>query len=107
VVGEADAVAEQRPVRERRRGVDGDDADSPLLRPHVADECREERGLADARRARHSDRVRASRLRIEVVDDVVGERVAVLDQRDRACERAFVALADAGGERLARPLAAD
>ena len=30
VVGEPDAVAEQRAARERARGVDGDDADRPV-----------------------------------------------------------------------------
>ena len=45
-------------------------------------------------------------LGIEVGDDVVGERVAVLDERDRARERAPVAGADAGGEGLACPVAA-
>jgi hypothetical protein len=45
-----------------------------------------------------------TRQRIEVAHDLVGERVAVLDERDRACERASVASAHAGRERLASPL---
>src|SRR5262245_41931859 len=43
-------------------------------------------------------------LRIEVVHDLVGESVAVLDERDRAGERAPVAGAHGLHERLARPL---
>ena len=43
---------------------------------------------------------------IEVGDEVVGERIAVLDERDRACERTPVAGANAGGECLTGPVAA-
>jgi hypothetical protein len=43
-----------------------------------------------------------SRLRIEVADDFVGERIGVLDERDRPRESAPVAGANAGSERLPR-----
>ena len=106
VVGQTDAVAEQRAVRERARRIDGDDADARVLRAHVAYERGDEARLADAGRPGHADRVRRAGLRVEIGDDVVGERVAVLDERDRARERAPVAVADAGGERLPCPVAA-
>ena len=44
-------------------------------------------------------------LRVEVADELVRERVGVLDERDRPRERAAVAGAHARDERLARPLA--
>ena len=105
VVGEPDAIAEQRALRERARRVDGDHADrllrargrggrAPLIRLD----------LPTPGRAGDADRVRAAGLRVDVADELVGERVAVLDERDRARERARVARADAGGERLARPV---
>ena len=66
----------------------------------MPDQRGDEARLADAGRAGDADRVRGTGLRVEVGDDAVRERVAVLDERDRACERAPVAVADAGGERL-------
>src|SRR4051794_26302943 len=106
VVREADPVTEERPVRERARRVDRDDADLLLAIPGEADERRDERRLADARRPRHSDGVRMPGLGIEIGHDLVRERVAVLDQRDRARERTWVAVADARSQRLARPVTA-
>ena len=44
-----------------------------------------------------------ARLRVEVADELVRERVAVLDERDRPGERAPVAAADAVGEIVERP----
>ncbi len=49
--------------------------------------------------------MRVARLGVEVGDDRVGERVAVLDQRDRAGERAVVAVPHSCREGLARPVA--
>ena len=40
VVGEADAIAEQRALGERARGIDGDHADRALLSADVADQRR-------------------------------------------------------------------
>jgi len=105
VVGEADPVAEERAVRERARRVDRDDSDLGVPFPHVPDERRDEARLADAGRPRDADRVRTARLGIELPHEVVRERVAVLDERDRACERAPVAVPNAGGEGLAGPRA--
>ena len=59
VVGEPDAVAEQRALRERARRVDRDDADRDVLRAHVAQERRDEARLADAGRPGEADRVGA------------------------------------------------
>ena len=106
VVGEADAVAEERALRERARRVDRDDADGALERADVAEKRADQARLADAGRAGDADRVRLARLRVEVVDEVAGERVAVLDERDRPRERPPVAGADPGAERLARPFPA-
>ena len=44
--------------------------------------------------------------RIDVADDVVGERVAVLDERDRTREGAPVTCAERSDESLARPVPA-
>jgi hypothetical protein len=45
VVGEPDAVTEERALGERARRVHGDDADRCVLGPHVADECADEARL--------------------------------------------------------------
>ena len=47
-----------------------------------------------------------ARLRVHLAHELVRERVAVLDERDRPGERAPVTLAHSRGERLAGPLAA-
>src|SRR5207253_6535527 len=62
--------------------------------------------LADSGRPGDSDRVRIARLRVQVADEVVGQRIRALDERDRPGERPAIAGADAGGQRLPRPLAA-
>ena len=90
-------------------GLDGSTEMTPTVSSRCAreaDERRDERRLADAGRAGDPDRVRVAGLRVEVGDDRVRERVAVLDERDRAGERAVVAVADACRERLARPVTA-
>ena len=68
--------------------------------------ARDQARLADARRAGDADRVRAARVRVELAHELVGQRVAVLDERDRARERAPVAGADARRRALARPVLA-
>jgi len=55
MIGEADAIPEQRPLRERARGIDGDDADTRARSPHMSHERADQTRLADARRARHAD----------------------------------------------------
>src|SRR5207247_11121806 len=105
MVGEPDAIAEQRALRKRARRIDRDHADALLPAAHVADERADQRRLADTRRACDSDAVRASRVGINLADEVVRERVAILDERDRTPEGSLVAGAHAGGERVPRPLA--
>src|SRR5207244_3867331 len=87
VICETNAIAQQRALRERTRGIDGDDSNRPLPPADVADELGDERGLADTGRPGHSDRIGAARVRVDVPDELVGEWVGVLDERDRACER--------------------
>src|SRR5262249_33272499 len=70
---------------------------------HVPDERRDQRRLPHPRRPGDSDRVRTPRFGVELADELKRERVAVLDQRDGACERPAVALANAGRERLRGP----
>src|SRR5439155_1995766 len=103
---QADAVAEERPVRERARRVDRHDAHLRVLAAYEAQQRRDQTRLADAGRPGDTDGVHPTRLRVGLGDEVVCERVAVLDERDRASERTAVAAADAGGERLTGPVAA-
>ncbi len=105
VIAQADAVAEEGPVRERARRVDRHDTDLDVSLAHEPQKRRDQARLADAGRAREADRVHAARLRVELRDEVVGDRVAVLDERDRASERAAIPAADAGGEGLTGPVA--
>src|SRR5437588_9931996 len=106
MIRQANAIAEQRAVGERRRRIDGDDPNGRVLGADVPHERRNERRLADTRRTGDTDRVRAARLRIEIVDDVVGELVPVFDERDRTRERTLVPGAHAVRERLPRPFVA-
>src|SRR5439155_1496480 len=103
-IGEADAVAEQRAVRERAGRVDRDDPDRLLLRPDEPDQRRDQAGLPDAGRPGDTDRVRSARLRVDVPHQLVRERIAILDERDRPGQRAPVARAHGLGQALARPL---
>ena len=90
-------------------GLDGSTDTTPTSRPSartLPDERRDEARLADAGRPGEPDRVRAAGRRVHVADHLVGERVAVLDERDRARERAPVAGAQRVDETLPRPFAA-
>ena len=106
VVGEADAVAEQRAARERARRVDGDDADAPAEAARMADERADERRLADARRPGDADRRGATRARVDPPHDLGAIGLPVLHEGDRAGERAPVSGEDAGDELVLRPAAA-
>ena len=106
VIGQADAVAEQRTLGERARRIDRDHADRLLRATDEADQRRDEARLADAGRAGEADRVGMTRLRIDVADHLIGEWVAVLDERDRTRERAPVACTHRSNESLARPVPA-
>src|SRR5581483_3933210 len=91
----ADAVAEDRPARERARGVDRDDADALSLRPEVGDETIDERRLAGAGGARDADDVGLAGARVDLAHDRRHAGGAALDGRDEAGERAPVAGAEA------------
>jgi hypothetical protein len=105
VVGEPDPVAEERAFRERARGVDGDDADARPARADVPDERADQRRFPDAGRAGDADRVALAGLPVELSNELVRERIRVLDQRDCTRECAAVAVADAGEEAVERPRA--
>src|SRR5207253_10830456 len=90
VVGAADPVAEQGPVRERARRIDRDDADCLAVLADSTDERRDQARLADAWRARDPDGIGAPRIRVDVADELVRERVRVLDERDRADRKSVV-----------------
>ena len=75
-------------------GLDGSTEITPTVwscAADVADERADQARLADAGRAGDADRVGAAGVRVELADELVGERVAVLDEGDRARERAPVA----------------
>jgi len=80
MVGEPDPVAEQGALREWTRRVDRDHADCAPLFADVSDERRDETRLADSGWAGDADCIRAAGLGIDVADEVVGERVTVLDE---------------------------
>ena len=87
-------------------GLDGSTETTPTVRssPRMwRDERADEARLPDPGRAGDADDRGAARLRIELADERVRERVAVLDERDRACERTAIARANAGDELLERP----
>ena len=74
----------------RENGLDGSTDTTPtvlLLLAEQAHERADQRRLADARRPRDADDRCPAGPRIELADERVRERVAVLDQRDRARER--------------------
>jgi hypothetical protein len=102
VLGEADAVAQERAVGEGARGVDGDDTDGRVLLAQVVAQGRDEARLADARWPGDAEGDRFAGVRVEVGDDAGGDRVAVLDQGDRARHRPAVAAEHPLHERLAR-----
>ena len=60
----------------------------------MRDERGDEARLADAGRPCEADRVRPPRVGVERLDEPIRRRVAVLDERDRACEGTCVAGAD-------------
>ena len=106
VFGEPDAVAEQGPLRERAGRVDGDDADRQALRADVGQQSGDQARLADAGRAGDADRIGAPGTRIQLTDELGGERVGVLDERDRPRHSPRIAAAHAFDEALPRPVPA-
>ena len=98
VIDESNPVSEQGSLRERARGIDGDDAHGEPEAPDMADERSDERRLPDARRPRDPDGERPAGLWVELRDDRRRVGVAVLHERDRARERPVVTGANAGNE---------
>src|SRR5215218_2771741 len=96
VVREPDAVAEERALRERARRVDRDHSHRRTARTQVADQGADEGRLPDARRSGDSQHRRPTCLGVDGCDHLRGQRVAVLDERDRPCERAPVGGTKAG-----------
>jgi hypothetical protein len=91
VLAEPDAVAEQRAAAERRARVDREHGDLAVARAAQLDERADQRRLAGARRAREADDGRVAGARVDLADERPALRVVVLDERDRARERALVA----------------
>ena len=101
VVGEADPVAEQGALGERRRGVDREHGDRPLplaleLRDRVraASTCRRPGGPVKPMIGGPPG------LRIDLADELPALGIVVLDERDRPRQRAPVAVEQALGEGL-------
>ena len=89
-------------------GLDGSTEITPTvccLGAHEPDQRGRQARLADAGRPGQPDGERVARLRIDVADDLVRERIAVLDERDRTRERTPVARQHRLDETLARPVA--
>src|SRR4029078_8193962 len=80
MVREPDPVAEQRALRARARWVDREHTARAALRASLPDQRRDETRIANAGRPADAHRVRTPRLRIDVMDEIVGQRVAVLDE---------------------------
>jgi hypothetical protein len=95
VLARADAVAEQRALCERRRGVDRQHADRAVPRALELRQRAEQRRLANAGRSREPDDHRLPGARVDLADELPPVRVVVLDQRDAARERALVAVHEA------------
>ena len=103
------------PLRERARRVDGDHAHPLALgRAGAPTSAGDQARLADSRRAGEADDRGLAGARVELAHELVGERVAVLDEGDRPRDRALVAARDArrperagrsagGSPRLQRP----
>jgi hypothetical protein len=95
VLGQPDPVAEQRPMRERRGRVDREDADGSAGFARRLRERADQGGLADARRSGETHDRRLARVGIYLLDELPTLRPVVLDERDRACQRAAVAVEQA------------
>ena len=70
VFGQANAIAQQRPVRKRRTGIHRHDTDALAQRAHFANERVAQGGFADARRSRQTDRQCAPGLREKMAHEL-------------------------------------
>ena len=89
VFGEANAIAEQRAVREWRAGIDRYYADSFAARARVADQSRRKRRLADTRRPGKPDGRRAPGLWVKRAYELAAS--PRFGARNRPRERARIA----------------
>jgi hypothetical protein len=101
VVGQADAVAQQRAAAERRGRVDREHGDLAVLRALVRDQAPISVDLPAPGGPGEADHRGAAGARIDLAHERPAVGVVVLDQRDRARQRALVAREEALGERLA------
>ena len=97
-VGQAHAVPEQRPPRERTRRVHGHDRHRLAGRPEVPHQAVGEGALARARRPGDADAPGAPGVRVERVGERLGAGEAVLDRRQRARDGPAAAGEHVGGE---------
>jgi hypothetical protein len=93
-IAHADAVAENRAARERRRRVDGEDADRATARAGHERQRAGQRALAGAGRAGDPDDLRAPGVGIEPRGQSFGPRAAGFNPREPARERPRRALDD-------------
>ena len=98
----ANAVAEQRAAGERRRRIDGDDADRQARRRDSAREPRRERALPRARRAGDADAPRAAESRVQRASSASKPWPMVLDDADGARERGLLPRVEVGEQRRVR-----
>ena len=98
VLGQADAVAEQRALGERRGRIDGQHGHLPVGLARVGCECADQGGLAHAGRTGEPDDGRLAGVRIDLAHELPALGIVVLHQRDRLGERALVAVEQALGE---------
>jgi hypothetical protein len=94
-----DAIAENRPTRERTRRIDGNHANGAIRRTNLCGQLVDERALTGARRTGDADNVGAAGTGIEAPDEIGAERRFVLDERDGARDRAGIAREHAIGQR--------
>ena len=99
VLGQPDAVAEQRAAAERRGGVDREHRDLAVVAPAQLDQRADQRRLPGAGRAREADDGGRARVRVDLAHERPALGVVVLDQRDAARQRALVAGEESLGER--------
>jgi hypothetical protein len=95
VLGQPDAVAEQRALGERRGRVDRQHRDRPALGAARLGQRGDERRLAGPGRAGQADERGLAGVGIDLADDLPALGLVVLDERDRTRERALVACEEA------------